>query len=197
MREKRHPGLGMNDEQLLEKIATAQLRLCEKLVGLDVESLNISEYNQGYLGRKIAHPQGVLELYGRLLHLVLRNSSVPLKDFILVDYGGGSGVISYLAVELGVGTVIYNDIYDISCEDVGRISKALKLPLDHIVCGDVDDIVSYLQAHAIPVNAILSYDVLEHIYDVESHFKKILLITGIPHIIKYGKSVLVKQCVED
>jgi hypothetical protein len=172
MSSKENPGLGMSDGQLLDKIATAQLHLCEKLVGLDLPSLNVSEYNQGYLGRKIAHPEGVLELYGRLFHLVLKNSPVPLEDFILVDYGGGSGAISYLAVELGVGTVIYNDIYDVSCEDVRCISKALELPLDHIVCGDVEDVVSYLQEHVIPINAIISYDVLEHIYDVESHFRK-------------------------
>ena len=45
--------------------------------------------------------------------------------------------------------------------------------MDHIVCGDVDGLVAYLKDNSIHINAITSYDVLEHIYDVESHFKKL------------------------
>lgn len=79
--------------------------------------------------------------------------------------------MSLLAAELGVGTVIYNDIYDVSCKDIEILSNALGLKPDHIVCGDVDDLVSYLQEKSISINVIVSYDVLEHIYDVDSHLR--------------------------
>jgi len=71
---------------------------------------------------------------------------------------------------LGIGNVIYVDIYDGSCNDVEILSNALGLPLDYIICGDVDDLISFVQDNQIIINLIASYDVLEHIYDVEDHF---------------------------
>ena len=173
MKEKQNRTIGIKSKQLLDKIASAQIRLYDKLINLDIKSSNISEYNQRYLGNKIASVKAVLHLYGRLLYLSLNNSQISPENFVLVDYGGGSGLISFLAAEMGIGTVIYNDIYNVSCTDVGRLSNILGLTLDHIVCGDVDELVLYLHRNSISINAITSYDVLEHIYDVESHFKKL------------------------
>jgi hypothetical protein len=167
MRDKQTPRIA--GKQLADEIASAQIRLRNKFVNLDATTLDISEYNQRYLVGKLASLKSVLALYGRLLRLSLRDAQVSLEDFVLVDYGGGSGLISLLAAELGIGTVIYNDIYDVSCTDARVLSDALGLRLDHVVCGDIDALVSYLRDHAIVVNAITSFDVLEHIYDVESH----------------------------
>jgi len=165
------------ETQLSGLIASAQVRLRDKLVELDVRSSGISEYNQRYLGEKIRNAVTILQLYSRLISLSLHGSSVSLERFILVDYGGGSGVLSFLAKEMGIGTVIYNDIYDVSCDDVKFLSKTLGLPLDHVVCGDIDDLISYLRVNSIFINAITSYDVLEHIYDVEHHFKKLFTLS--------------------
>jgi hypothetical protein len=159
--------------KLSDRIEAAQIRLYDKLVALDVKSSGISEYNQRYLGEKIRSAKGMLELYGRLLYLSAIRTEVPLECFALVDYGGGSGCLSFLAKEAGFGTVIYNDIYDVSCCDVSLLSNIFRLPLDHVVCGDIDELISYLRVKSISVNAITSYDVLEHLYDVESHFKKL------------------------
>ena len=133
--------MGIRRKQLHDQIESAQIRIYNKLKNLDIETLNISEYNQRYLGRKIAGLEGVLNLYGRLLYISMQNSQISAENFALVDYGGGSGLISFLAAEMGIGTVIYNDIYDVSCADVGHLSNALGLTLDSIVCGDVDEII--------------------------------------------------------
>jgi len=114
-----------------------------------------------------------LERYGYLIYLSVNNSSVAPEDFVIVDYGGGSGILSFLAKETGIGTVIYNDIYDVSCNDVTLLSRILELPLDHIVCGDIDEVISYLYRNHISIDCITSYDVLEHIYNVELHFRKL------------------------
>jgi len=176
MRDNQTPAVGIGSKQLQEQIAAARMRLHAKLINLDLKSLQISEYIQRHLNKYIANLKGALQLYGRLLYLCLNNRQGFPNKAVLVDYGGGCGIISLLAAEMGIGTVIYNDIYDVSCTDVGSISKALGLKLDHIVCGDVDDLISYVQAHAICINAIVSYDVIEHIYDVESHFSKLGLL---------------------
>lgn len=105
----------LNNKQLKKRIDNAQDRLYHKLVNLDLKSLNISEYNQRYLEIKIKNLKGQLKLYGRLLYSTLKDSNIQLEKFVLVDYGGGSGVISFLAREAGIGKIIYNDIYDVSC----------------------------------------------------------------------------------
>lgn len=127
------------------------------------------------------------------IFLSLNNSQVSPENFVLVDYGGGSGVISFLAAEMGIGTVIYNDIYDVSCTDVGSLSNALGLTLDHIVCGDIDELVSYLHENSISINAITSYDVLEHIYNVESHFRKLSCLTDSRFRIVYASGANIKN----
>jgi hypothetical protein len=153
------------------RLAGARSRLKEKLAQTDLAALGLSPYNQRYLGHKLQEVENELRQVGDLLTLCLAKSPVALRDFAMVDYGGGSGIISLLAKELGVGTVVYNDIYDVSCADVARLSAALGLRLEHIVCGDVGDVVRYVREHGLQLNAVVSYDVLEHIYDVETHFR--------------------------
>jgi hypothetical protein len=155
---------------------TASRLLHKKLLKLDLRSLDISEYNQRYLGEVDA--EGTLQLYAHLLLLSLYNAQIPIGEFVFVDYGGGSGLLSFLAKEMGVGRVIYDDIYDVSCEDVRRLSRALKLPLDDVVCGDIDDLVSYLRTNLISISAIASYDVIEHIYDIETYMRKLPLLSN-------------------
>ena len=164
------------DNELAQEIFLAKDRLHEKLLALDIGFLGIKEYNQRYLGNKLKNIDSQLDLYGYLLRLCLSNSSLPIQQAVFVDYGGGSGILSLLAKELGIGNVIYVDIYDGSCNDVKTLSNILGLPLDHIICGDVEDLISFVQDNSITVNSIASYDVLEHIYDVEGHFKKLAFL---------------------
>jgi hypothetical protein len=195
--EKKNRTIGITSKHLADQIAFARIRLHKKLTGLDLKSLKISEYNQRYLGGRIASLEGYLELYGRLLHLCLSGKQILPEHFVLVDYGGGSGLISFLAAEMGIGTVIYHDIYEVSCTDVEYLSKALGLTLHHIVCGDVGELVSYLQENSISVNAITSYDVLEHIYDVESHFNTLSCLSdsGMRIVYASGANMANPRCV--
>lgn len=178
----------ITDDQLLDAISSARTRLYDKLARLDLAASGLSEYNQRYLKDKFVNMKGVLRLYGRLIHLSLRNSPVPLEDRVLVDYGGGCGLISLLALETGVGNVVYNDIYDVSCVDVGLLSGHLGLSLNHVVCGDATELVSYLRENALSPDAITSYDVLEHIYDVESHFRTLGTLTDARFRVVYATS---------
>ena len=174
-------------DMLSESLRFARRRLSSKLAQIDLGSLGISEYQQRYLAGYIRNLEGVLQVYGRIISLAVRESQCPLSDFVLVDYGGGSGLLSFLALEAGIGNVIYNDIYDVSCDDAAKLGQALNLPLPRIVCGDVDELVSYLRKEKINVNAIVSYDVLEHIYDIERHFETLGALPG-AFVVVYGSS---------
>jgi len=178
---------------LKKQIELGQNRLFEKLNNLDVPSLNISEYNKRYLGTKLANLRCKLELYGNLIYRSLIDTPIPTEEFILVDYGGGSGLFSFLASEMGIGTIIYNDIYDLSCQDVSELSEALNLKLDHVVHGDIEDLISYLKNKSISINAISSYDVIEHIYDIELHFKKLRSLSEHPFRIVYASNTNIEN----
>jgi hypothetical protein len=98
---------------------------------------------------------------------------MEMHQVVIVDYGGGVGDLSLLAKEAGVGTVVYTDIYDLMCRDAHHIARALGLEADHYVPGDVNALLSFVQEKECSCHAVMSYDVLEHMYDVEEFLCKI------------------------
>jgi hypothetical protein len=119
-----------------------------------------------------------LQVYGYLLAWILADNELPLEKFTFVDYGGGHGVMSLLAKELGIGRVIYNDIYDVSCNDVQLVAQAIDIDITDYVCGDIDELITYLNLQSFNINGIASYDVIEHIYDIEDYLKKLRLLSN-------------------
>jgi 2-polyprenyl-3-methyl-5-hydroxy-6-metoxy-1,4-benzoquinol methylase len=162
---------------LLEEIDQAAERLAVKLIGLDLSGLGISEYNQRYFGDIFRVLLDALQTYTYLLSLSLAHKKSSLGEFVLVDYGGGIGILSLLAKELGIGTVIYTDIYDMSCCDARLLAKKISCEANSYVCGDIDELLRFLQKHDIFVDAIVSNDVIEHIYDIEDFLKKLQFLS--------------------
>lgn len=184
---------GIREEQVWAKITSAKKRLYDKLIHIDPKSLGISEYNQRYLRTKIRYAEATLDLYGKLIFLALGNLSIPPEQFTLVDYGGGSGLIALLALESGIGTVIYNDIYEVSCNDVKKLSREFGLPLEHVFPGDVEELVEELKRSSVRVDAIISNDVLEHIYDIDSHFRTLVSLADHPFRVVYATGANIRN----
>jgi hypothetical protein len=178
---------------LNSRIASAQQRLRQRLVSLDIQSVGLSEYNQRYLRAKIAGIDTALHIYGRILHVALSNAPLPMEKLTVVDYGGGSGVLSLLTKELGVGTVIYIDIYEVSRADAAALGSKISLPLNHTLTGDVDALVDYVARNSLTVNAVISFDVLEHIYDVPAHFKNLSALSAQPFRAVYASGANIKN----
>lgn len=162
------------DLELLKTIDKAASTLCEKLKTLDKDSLKISDYTKKYLGNRVKALQRTLQTYAYVLAWALAFNDPQKCTFI--DYGGGSGILSLLAKECGVNTVIYSDIYHVSCKDAEVIGTSLQSKADHYIKGDIDDIIMFLKTHSLSCDAIASYDVIEHIYDIEQFFSQI------PHV---------------
>jgi len=161
------------DRILLTNINSATNKLFDKLRALDVKSLNISDYNKRYFASKLGRLLSYLQLYSYILAWSVVESNVPLNKFVFLDYGGGSGILSLLAKESNIGTVIYNDIYEVSCKDARTIGESIGNQADYYVQGDIDDVIDFLTKNGINCNAVASYDVIEHIYDIE-HFLRTL-----------------------
>jgi hypothetical protein len=155
-------------------MSKAHGRLKARLADVDLRRIGISPYNQRYLAEHLTtRDAATLRLYKRLLGLSLRNADRALGDTALVDFGGGHGLMTLLAKELGVGTVVYTDIYDVSCADVQILGKALGLAPDRVVCGDLGDLIRDVKSTGLKVDAMVSADVIEHIYDISAHLRQL------------------------
>jgi len=166
-----------NDQALLSNIRSAADRLFQKLKILDLATLNISNYNKKYLREKLVNLRRELDRSSYLLAWALENSAIPLNNHIFLEYGGGIGMLSLFAKELGIGTVIYNDIYDISCQDAKTLADILKLEADNYVHGDIDEVLEFFKTRYINCDVVTSYDVIEHIYDIKAFLRKISLLS--------------------
>jgi hypothetical protein len=162
------------NQKLFYNIELAAKSLFKKLNSLELKSLNISDYMANYFGKSISNLKGTLQRYSLLLALCLKNYKKSLKNFVFVEYGGGSGIFSLLAKEIGIGTVIYNDIYNTSCQDAKEIAKSIGNVGDSYILGEIQEIIKYLNEKSIFCNAVGSYDVIEHIYNIDSFFQGLL-----------------------
>jgi 2-polyprenyl-3-methyl-5-hydroxy-6-metoxy-1,4-benzoquinol methylase len=161
----------MNNSEIVINKAIANLIV--KLNHLDLENLSISDYNKRYLKDYIEKLTFFMPLYKTLLEKVICNLQKPIKESCFVDYGGGCGILTFLAVELGFNKVIYNDIYEVSTADVKVIATAINLKVDEFITGDISEFISYIAKNNIKVDHLCSFDVLEHIYNIEDWFTKV------------------------
>lgn len=152
------------------KIVDVILSTIEKISKLKLDELNVSDYNKRYLSEYCNNSKLFSSLYADLLLKSISKLTKPINQSTLVDYGGGCGLLSYTAKELGFKSVIYNDIYDVSVTDTQKISKALNSNIDFFICGDINEVLSTLENHQITPDIFSSFDVLEHIYDLKDWF---------------------------
>jgi 2-polyprenyl-3-methyl-5-hydroxy-6-metoxy-1,4-benzoquinol methylase len=159
------------DQKHLKAINAAAQALSAKLANLDLHSLPISEYNQRYLGNYQQKLREGLLRYAFVLAWALDGIDKPLGEVTLVDHGGGTGMMSMLAREAGIGTIIYSDIYDVSAEDARVIGLGMADLADEYLYGDVDELVEFLSEKDILPDVVASNNVIEHIYDIPHFFR--------------------------
>lgn len=162
-----------DDEELLNHVSLAAKRLYSKLQNMDVCSLNISDYNKKYFGQILSALLPNLYFYAYVLVWILKDNINFMDRLTLLDYGGGSGVLSLMAREAGLGIVIYNDIYDVSCRDAEVIGRTLGLKADYYVHGDTDDVIRFVKENNLHCDIVASRDVIEHVYDEKVFLRKI------------------------
>jgi len=165
------------ENPLLSEINNAAIRLYSKLQMIDIESLDISDYNKRYFGNNLKGLTQTLQKYSYILAWSVAELHKPINTCTILEYGGGSGILSLLARELNFKVVIYNDIYEISCRDAKTIASSIGNEADRYILGDIDDVITFFQKNDIRCNSVVSYDVIEHIYDMGYFIKKIPELT--------------------
>lgn len=170
-----------DDNKLLIDINEASVRLCDKLSRIDIDCLDVSDAGRKYFSDQVRNIRSTLRNFSYILSWSIAYSNVPYDEFVFIDHGGGIGVLSLLAKELGLGTVIYNDLWAPYCKDAQIIAGAVEADrADYYVLGDMDELVDFLKANSISCNALASYDVIEHIYDIETFLLRLSDLSRLP-----------------
>lgn len=160
-------------------IKQSGVNLFSKLRALKVANVRgLSDYNCYFL-KNYSWLSWKIQMYSYLLWLALKDNR-NYRNTTLVDYGGGLGILSLLAKEIKLNTVIFNDIDSNTCHDAQLLGESIKDPADHYVCGDIDTLTDFISSNKINCNTLISYDVLEHIYDIESYLKKLEFLSKGP-----------------
>jgi len=158
------------DRAVIQHVERAGAKLHDALRRTDPKALSLSEYNQHYLSRYLGNLRSVVQRTTYLFACsVAKYSLADLPGLVFVEYGGGTGLLALLAKAAGLGNVIYNDIYDVSCRDAERLARAIGLGAEHYVEGDIDALVDYVRRHGLQTDVVASCNVIEHVYDVD-HF---------------------------
>lgn len=176
-------GIYPHKSKIIKEVTLAASRLEQMLSVLDLDDINLSEYNIRYFGDYIkTEEKRILNLqkYSYILSWVLSGLDKPKEEIVFLDHGGGHGLMSLLAKEYGIGTVIHNDIYPVSCKDARSIALSLNLEADIYIPGEIDDVLDYLKKSDKFCDAVASYDVIEHIYDINDFLNKIHLLSPGP-----------------
>jgi 2-polyprenyl-3-methyl-5-hydroxy-6-metoxy-1,4-benzoquinol methylase len=157
------------------KLVEAADRLATKLSRLSLGEGAISPFASAYLQGKLKEVGPTLQRNVFVLAWALTPllQSMEMSRVVMVDYGAGVGDLSLLAKEVGVGTVVYTDIYDVMCRDARHIARSVGLEANHYVAGEVNVLLKFLQEKRWSCGAMVSYDVLEHMYDLEEFLMKV------------------------
>jgi hypothetical protein len=160
-------------DPLVEHLSAAVVRLRGRLLSVNAGDLAVSEYSRKYFVGTLVNGVSKLNLYAYLVYLAMRNSTRrgDLGSVAIVDYGGGNGLLSLLAREAGFGIVVYSDIDERSAADARQLGAAVGLEADHYVVGELEHVSSYLRSAGIDCEAFCSYDVVEHVYNIDAFLR--------------------------
>lgn len=157
----------------LKRIDDAKNHLLTYLKEININQLPISNYSKKYLLNYQTNPIFFIHHYTQVLKNAVSKIPKPLSEICVLDYGGGCGLMSFLAKLSGVKEIIYNDIFETSTQDAQIISKSFNLNIDYFVTGDVDKMVNFIAENQLAIDLIISVDVLEHIYSLEKWFQEL------------------------
>jgi len=165
------------NRDVLQRLEESAAVVAERLQAIDYNALDISDYTKKYIRGYLRNIRGVLQIYTHLMYISMESCRFSnLNDYVFVDYGGGTGIMSLLALEFGFGTVLYVDIYDVSCRDAELIAVNVGGGADKYIVGGVDELTKFVNDSGISVDVVVSYDVIEHIYDINNYYAKMKML---------------------
>lgn len=184
--------------ELNRELKAAESAIFSDMHNISLSDLNISETIRKRLKYYVQNLRPSLFTYISVMGAALSESQKPFADMVFIEYGGGTGFLSLLARKLGIGTIIYNDINEVSCKDAKEIARTLGCLADYYVLGDIDELVGFCGEHGIKSDILVSNDVLEHIYDLNDYCSKLTSLSKVGTVMVQtsGANMFFYPCVK-
>lgn len=179
------------------RLEAAAAILEKKILELDIRSLPVSDYSQRYFTDYLRKLRYSLQSCNLIISWAVAKSGKEPEQITFVDNGGGVGILSFLAKQAGIKTVIYNDIYDVATKDAAVIANALEVSVDHFCVGDADQLVSFVKENELRVDIVASRNVIEHIYNLDVYFETVKNISDGPLVLFFATTANQKNPLVD
>lgn len=149
-------------------IRQAAQALISQLKAIDYERLPISKYNKRYIARLKPVLSYYMKIYADCLLKGLESIGSSPEEITLIDYGGGSGFLSILAKQAGIGRVIYIDLNPDSVDTIRILKEQVNTGPDIILHGDSDTLADWCSANKVKPQLLIATDLIEHVYDLSA-----------------------------
>ena len=168
------------DRDLTGVVRAAVFRVSEKLAGLNSENLTISDGSKKILcdmpGKETEAPdssmprlfprlprarwtlRSAIERAAQTFAWALPDDETPFSDLTLVAFNDGFGILSLIARECNIGTIVYVNPDDTLCDDARAIGRATGNRADHYIYGDIEDVHFYIKRTGIECDVFVSRD---------------------------------------
>ncbi|MDR0430925.1 MAG: SAM-dependent methyltransferase [Tannerellaceae bacterium] len=158
-----------------ELIAASETVAC-KLRAIDYENLPISDYNKQYIRKIYPALRYYLDIFVDCLYKGIQSTGLAASGITLIDYGGGSGFLSILAKEAGIGQVIYIDLNPLSVDTIRVLKETLGIGPDIILSGNSDVLAGWCKIQQLKPQLLIATDLIEHVYDLKRFFADLCTI---------------------
>ncbi len=150
-----------------------------KLSAIDFDSLPVSEYNKRYIRRIKPALKYYISIYASCLQRGMKALRAESPgELSLVDFGGGSGFLSFLASQAGFGEVIYVDLNPKSVETVRILKEMLGFGPSGILQGSSGELLAWCKRNGKKPHLLVATDLIEHVYDLPLLFKDLAEINN-------------------
>jgi len=147
-----------------------QAKLVTALADIKPRKLDLPVSNRVALKRTLDAAEYYLDIYRSALERMLAMCGKSPDEIIIVDYGGGHGLLSILAKMLDFRSVVYVD-HDAEALTTARLlGDALGVQPDVMLQGDASTLKTWCSENRVIPNGLLAMDVIEHVYILDDFF---------------------------
>lgn len=143
-------------------------RFAHLLTKVNVPAISDVPYCQNYLQHILTHKKYYLNIYATVLNEMLLKVNKPITTLSVLDFGTGNGLLALFAKYCGCSVVYACDSNEDFLQAAQKLSTQIKVPIHKFINGSLPQVA--LQLNTQPLNAVISTDVIEHIYNLPEFF---------------------------